>query len=249
MKVVNAYWEVENIGKVTVEITLDKNDLLKAPRDIVNYVTETKERYKSEYTVIKIPSGNPMTGVEFSKNGFFHIETQLNLKAVREDVEASLENYGNLFTDVEIEFVTDLKELENIQTELIKGIFTKDRISLDPNFDKSLAGKRYSNWVKNEFERGAQVFYAKLTGRKIGFSLWRYHKSSAFAVLSGLFNEYRYSNLGGNIYFVAIKNALQKGSRNFYTSVSSNNLESLRLHELTGFRINSLYEVYVHHER
>ena len=248
MKVVNADWELKNIGKLTVEITLEKSDLIKIPSDIISAVNEIKKSYKAEYTVLKIPAGSPMVGVEFTKHNFFHIETQLNLKATREDVIFSLDKYEHLFTDTKIEFVTNLKSLKNIQEELMKGIFTKDRISLDPYFNVTLANRRYANWVQNEFERGSQIFYVIVNGQKIGFSLWRYDKSSAFVVLSGLFYEYKFSNLGGNIYFVSIKNALQNGAKKFYTSVSSNNWESLRLNESTGFRVNSLHEVYVSHE-
>lgn len=247
MKIVNADWEIKNIGKVTLEITLDKSDLNVMIYNVINTVLETKKNYRAEYLVLKIPTGNPMIGFEFSKQGFFHIETQLNLKATHEDVESALKKYACLFCDAKIEHVDNLKELSNIQNEVRKGIFSKDRISLDPYFNEEIANKRYSNWIENEFKRGSQLFYIIIDRKKIGFSLLRYDRFSVFVVLAGLFHEYQFSNLGGHIYFASMAEALSKGTKKFYTSVSSNNPSSLHLNELFGFKVSSMQEVYVSH--
>lgn len=247
MKIVNADWEIKNIGKVTLEITLDKSDLNVMIYNVIDTVLEAKKNYQAEYVVLKIPTGNPVIGIEFSQHGFFHIETQLNLKATRDDVESALKKYSDLFCDAKIEHIDNLKELSNIQNEVRKGIFSKDRISLDPYFNEEIANKRYSNWIEDEFKKCSQLSYIVVDRKKIGFSLWRYDKFSAVSVLAGLFHEYQFSNLGGRIYFASMREALSKGTKKFYTSVSSNNPSSLHLHELFGFKVSSMQEVYVSH--
>lgn len=62
-------------------------------------------------------------------------------------------------------------ELDRFEAELDKGLFNTDRIYLDPNFTKVRAAHRYKCWIKDEMERGAELFEIAYKEHAIGFSL------------------------------------------------------------------------------
>jgi len=247
MKIVNAVWELKNLGKRTVEITLESKDFACADSKIFLKINETCKQYQAEYVVIKVRTGHPQIGNELCRQGFFHIETQLNLKAVKEDVKIFLERYANFFEDTVLSDIQNLNDLEEVKAEILKGIFTNDRISLDKNFGIQTANIRYANWTEDEFKRGARLSYVVYNNEKIGFSLRRYNKNSAHSILAGIFVKYKDLNIGGNAFFAGFNQDLQNGINKFYTSVSSNNLPSLRIQQLFGYNVDDIYEVYVKH--
>ena len=250
MKVVDAVWEIKNLGKKTIELILEDSDFVKTPEEIYKTTDELRLQYAAEYTVIKMKGGvddSLFVGNEFVKNGFVKIETQFHIKAVKRDIEFAAQRYRNFFRDTAVQPAIDKAAQEHIFSEIRKGIFFKDRISLDPEFGTEIANNRYANWTETEVQRGSSLYYVIFKGEKIGFSLRRYEKFSAFGLLSGLFNDYKNLNIGGHIFFAELYEDVKKGYKFFYGDVSSNNLTAFRLNEMFGYRLENFYEVYVRH--
>ena len=74
-----------------------------------------------------------------------------------------------------------------------------------------------------------------------------YEKISAHALLAGLFSEYKNSKMGGTIYSIGLTHDFTEGFKIWHTDVSSNNLNSLRLQQQFGYKIESVSDVYVKH--
>ena len=247
MKIVDAFWELRNLGKKTLEITFEPEDFNKTPKEIYQLIENLRVEYQAEYLVVKIRAGKPEFGNELCKNDFYHIETQLHLKAMRDDVEFALNKYARFFRNAKLIEVTNSDDLNYIKSEIMKGIFHTDRIALDKNFGVDIANKRYANWVEDEFNRQSKLFFIMLNGNNIGFALRKYEKISAHALLAGLFSEYKNSKMGGTIYSIGLTHDFTEGFKIWHTDVSSNNLNSLRLQQQFGYKIESVSEVYVKH--
>ncbi len=246
MKTVNATWELRNLGKRTIELTLEKADFVRDPKDIYAAIGEAMKKYKSEYTVVKVKPGKPQIAWELQRNGFLHIETQLHLKAERDDMAYEVNKYQHIFGEDEISVqpVVNEKDVRCIQEEIRKGIFTTDRVALDPYFGVEIANRRYANWVGDEVGRGATLTYIIRGREKVGFGLGR----NGQGLLGGLFTKYQKDGSGGEYEYAGCSAAIKTDRECFYTTVSSNNPKILRLHEMFGYRVRSLYEVYVRHE-
>ena len=247
MKIVNAVWELKNLGKRTVEITVESKDFACADSEIFIKINEICKQYQAEYVVIKVRTGYPKIGNELCRQGFYHIETQLNLKADREDVEFAVKRYAHFFEDTVLSDIQNSSDLEEVKAEILKGIFTNDRISLDKNFGVQTANIRYANWTEDEFKRGARLSYVIFNNEKVGFSLRRYVKNSVHGILGGIFVKYKDLKLGGNAFFAGFNQDLQNGITTFSTSVSSNNLRALHTNQFFGYNVEDIYEVYVKH--
>ena len=248
MKVVDAVWEMRNLGKKTIELTLEDEDFTKSPEEICNSINQIKSQYHSEYTVVKVSCGNPWIGNEIIKHGFNQIEMQLHIKATKRDVESAAKMYGHFFKNTKLEKAIDKSSQEHILSEIRKGIFFTDRIALDSKFGIKVANNRYANWAEDEIKRDSGLYYIIVNEKRIGFALHKYEGVNFFGLLSGLFNDYKNLNLGGNIFFTEIYEEIKKGYRIYYGDVSSNNLTSLRLNEMFGCKIENMCEVYVKHD-
>ena len=248
MKVIDAVWEMRNLGKKTIEIKLEDEDFAKSPKEICNLIDQIKSQYHSEYTVIKIRSGNPCIGNEIIKHGFVQMEMQFHIKATKSDIEIATKKYANFFKHTKMEEAKDKDSQEYIFNEIRKGIFFTDRIALDPQFGIEIANNRYANWAEDEVKRNSSLDYIIVDDEKIGFTLRRYDKTAAYSLLAGLFNDYKNLNIGGSVFFTELREDIKRGYRVFYTDVSSNNLVSLKLREAFGYKIDGLYEVYIKHD-
>ncbi len=245
MKIVNATWELRNLGKRTLELTLEKSDFRREPEDIYEEIENAEKDYRAEYTVVKVKAGNPQIGWELQKHGFWHIETQIYLKAVREDIEYIANKYETLFEDVSLQRAESKTEIGHIQDEIRKGIFTTDRIAMDPYFGIEIANRRYANWVGDEVKHKGNLYYTISNNEKVGFSLY---KIDGTGLLGGVFIGCAKVGPAGDYFLASLQFALHTKTNKFYATVSSNNIKILQLHEMFGYRVQSMAEVYVKHD-
>ena len=244
MKIINAEWELRNLGKRTVELTLEKDDLSRSPGEIYDAIKEAETQFQSEYTVVKLKTGKPQIGMELQRNGFWHIETQIHLKAALEDAISAIKKTATLFEKASVQVISSAEDVLCVQNEIRKGIFTTDRIALDPHFGVEIANRRYANWIADEVDRGSILTYIIINDQKVGFSLRR----KTQGLLGGVFLQYQKDNYGTDCQIAGWRNLIRQGLETFYTTVSSNNLRMLRLHEAYGYRVKSLSDVFVRHK-
>lgn len=241
MKIIDAYWDKENLGVATTEIVSSANDSIKELKSTLGDI-------KSPYTVVKIPSGCTEQLLSVQEMGFSVIEVSFNYESKLSKIKLPT-LYERFMPDVMLEPATEELKERALNEVLSGSIFSTDRIALDPAFSKELSGKRYYNWCRKALEGGAEMVIAYYKGIPAAFNISQ--KSSVKGNMSvGL--------LGGNLQgapnglgflLVACEAECCKrlGLSICEGTTSSNNFSSLRLHMECGFVITSSNYVLVRH--
>ena len=247
VKVVDAVWELRNLGKRTIEVTLEKQDFFLEPREVYEDIVTAEQEFEAQYTVVKIKTGHPEIGLELQQNGFWHVETQIIIRALHDDMKQAVEKFEPFYINIEQQEVTSYEDIAFIQKEIEKGIFSTDRIALDPVFGIDVANCRYANWVRDEFERGRHVVYTLVDGKRVAFTVYREEGLLHWGLLTGIFLDYASSNYGGALLYGGSADMVKKGISIVEGAVSSNNPVIFSLHEMFGYRLKSMLDVYTRH--
>lgn len=248
MKCINAEWELRNLGVRTLEISIEKKDSELPPEEILDAIEKFRQEYDAKYVVVKSDTKYPSVSLILQQGGFLLIENQIGLKIVRKDSMKSFEEYKKFFDDEVSYRSADDDDTEMIFSEMAKGMFTTDRIALDPKFGIEVANRRYIFWMKDELRRGALLHIALYEGQPFGFFLDKPKgKNTLSGLLGGIFNQYKAQNLGAAYIFAGRKFVSENNYKANITCVSSNNLNILQLHLMFGYKITEITNVLVKH--
>ena len=247
MKCINATWEERNLGVKTIEISLEKKDASLADREICKQIEDFRDTYQAKYVVVKVDTKYPQISQLLQEDKYLLIESQIELKLNREDAQEKYELYREMFSGIDYRRV-ESDQLCNVINEINKGIFTTDRIALDPYFGVNVANKRYALWVQDEVQRGADIFYSCYNGQPIGFFLGKdLGNGNIKGILGGLFVGDNTRNYGGIYLFSTIKCFLDGTGNVDRTMVSSNNVPILQLHLMFGRKVTNISNVFIRH--
>ena len=248
MKVIDAVWEIRNLGKKTIEITIERADINPfIPTKLLENIEEQRSYYNAKYVVVKSDTRHPQVNIFLSKSGFILIENQIGLKLNREDAIATYENNKDLFEGVDYK-LADKDDIDLIVSEIKKGIFTTDRIALDSNFGIEIANNRYALWLQDELQRGAIAYLTTHNGRPFGFGIIKKAGlNNIDDLLGGLFVGSENKNQGSLFKFANLKIFIDLGFDKAKTHVSSNNPNILQLHEMFGYKIINIKNVFIKH--
>lgn len=241
MKIVDCFWEQKNIGKKTVEICIEPTD-----RYDENVLMQCIRDY--EYAVIKVPMNMPMFNFGLSRMGFCCIETQLNLSIAFQNFDFSLVKH--LYDDTTYHVVEREVDYQDVISQIEPGMFSTDRISLDPVFGETIGRKRYVNWISNELLCGSsrliRIYYGK---SQVGFMLIKIDDKNVRLLLNGLYKKFQGMRLGlltpASPYMYAKRNNLFVEKET--TSISSNNIPAAKLYDRLHFQRDSQTYVFVKH--
>jgi ribosomal protein S18 acetylase RimI-like enzyme len=228
VKLIEALWEKENLGLKVLEIQYEEEDTL-----------DSKVSYdKYEYILARVPAGKVDIVHKLEKEGFVFLETQLNIiKRVRE-IENESRFTKRLSKNIEYVKVEDQLVFESVMSKIDDDLFSTDRISLDPMFNKSIANKRYKNWIKTEFKKSSsEIHEIRYNSESIGFSMMRIEGEIMHVLLAGLYSDFKGSGLGFTIINEPLKLAKEKNLKFVETNISSNNIGVYRLYMSYGFNI------------
>lgn len=239
MKIVNAIWEKRNLGLYCNELTIETEDTVETiERDV--------PKYEKEYTVVKIPTGQVELVYSLQKLGFVFIETlttcyhtgeHFNLNRIQQRILDQVKYIKMHSPDIDFLF-----------NEIKRGIFTTDRISVDPYFTAEQANNRYVYWLKDELNKGSLVYKLTYGDKDIGFfTLKRTSASEFFAFLSGNYSEYLFSGFGFCAHYFEVTEAIRLGAKRVMTSFSSNNRGAASIHFSMGHILHKQYYVFVKH--
>jgi hypothetical protein len=240
MKVVNAVWEKRNLGVDCNEITVEAKDMLpEIERDIVGYETE--------YTVVKVLAGRANVLLFLQQSGFVFIET-LTICYHRGDA------FGLNRVQQRIIEQVRYAEMQNIDVnfmfkQISKGLFTTDRVSLDPHFSVEQANQRYIYWLQDELHNGAKAYKLSFKGKDIGFfTLKRKTDIEYTAFLSAVYPDYFMSGLGLCPHYFEVTEGIALGAKHVMTSYSSNNRGATAIHLSMGHVLHRQYHVLIKHK-
>jgi hypothetical protein len=239
MKITQAVWEKRNLGVFCVEVTLDSHDELYA-------FDQALAQIDAEYLVIKIPCSRTDLLFQLQIRGFTVAEV---LSTCCHDGQlAPLSRVQQKMLDSLTCTPATPDDLETIYSELKNGMFTTDRVAVDPKFGIEYAGRRYAGWLSDGLSRGSQVYRLSHKNLHVGFFVMESRTSNEWhATLGGVFPQHQRSGFGYFMNYLEVTTAVAKGAKRIFTSFSSNNPAISAIHFVLGYRLIQQQYVFVRH--
>jgi hypothetical protein len=237
MRITDCFWEIANIGKRTVEIVIEHDDTFDR-----SHLLDAIDGY--EYAVVKVPMNHPTFNIGLTDMSFSCIETQLSVSKRVVDFDTS--KVEHLTADTEFETVMCEDDVQSILDNITLGMFSTDRVALDPHLGPALSLRRYKNWLSTEAVHDNTLLIKELhKGQHIGFMLLRKAEDGLVVLLNGLYKPYQRKGLG----LLTPASPLMYIQRNnlhyeeVSTNISSNNVPVVKLYNRLGFTLD--YQTYV----
>lgn len=242
MVITDAVWEKRNLEiQSSTEIEVEE----------VDEDAETLEALKSQsadYVVAKLPVGRIGLLAGAEALGYHFVEAAITLlcKLPEMKIEGPAKRLEGQLTLKEM----DQNDWGQLFREMKKGIFTTDRIYLDPLFKKENASQRYVNWTKDALADGAALYKCEIRSETAGFILMK-GKQEEFSrpLLAGLYSNYKGTGLGCGLIAKLKDIAIREGTRGIMAGVSSNNAPILNIYISLGYKIKTIKYVLVKHNR
>jgi hypothetical protein len=240
MKIVKAHWEKRNIQKNCLEITVEENDTY-------DHILKKLKLLKADYKVVKIPTNNVNLLFALQKKGFFFIELETTCLYSKELPKLN-KIQKRILSNLKYEKMLPL-DIKNLNKELDKNLFLTDRVSLDPEFSKSIGNKRYKGWIKDEIKRNSTFYKLIYKKNDCGFFIIKkIDKKNFYAPLGGIYQKYQNSGFGFFLNYFEIMETQKLGGVNTLTTFSSNNSSASSIHYLLEYKIHDQKYVLVKHE-
>lgn len=243
MKVIDCFWEQKNIGKKTVEILVENTD--RYDKDVIDQVI-----LDYEYVVVKVPMNMPEFNVGLCDIGFVCIESQMNMGISYENFDFS--KISHLYDDTVFEIVDNQSGFQSVISHVLPGMFSTDRIAIDPKFGETIGWQRYINWMTTEYNnKKSQLIKIIYKDEHIGFMLIKVENETMHLLLNGLYKAYQGKGLGmltpASPMMYIKKTSLPIAKEE--TSISSNNIPVVKLYNRLGFQILQQTYVFIKHHK
>lgn len=243
MKVTDCYWEKANLGSKTAEIEIEQNDVFDS-----NTIIDIEQQY--EYVVIKVPM--KMAGYNFglTKLGYTMTEVQCRLSKEYRDFDFEDRLIQRIMPHISFSKIEDKESFDALVKRITPGMFSTDRISLDPYYGLETAAQRYKNWMTSAFSGGtAQFLSLKYDNNEVGFSMYKQDRDLVEMILGGIFEEYQSRGIGIMTPTRHLLYAKQTGEplKKVSTAISSNNSPVWKIYNHFNFKIDNLFYVYIKH--
>ena len=241
MKVINCFWEQKNIGKNTVEVLIEETD--RYNKTLMAQVT-----HDYEYAVIKVPMNMPEFNIGLCDMGFACMESQMNMGISLKTFDFS--KVSHLYDDTVYEIVDSQESFRSVGSHITPGMFSTDRITIDPIFGEAIGCQRYINWITEEYNsKRSQLIKILYKNEHIGFMLVRIKDETIHLLLNGLYKPYQGKGLG----ILTPASPMMYAKKTFLsivkeeTSISSNNVPVVKLYNRLGFQILQQSYVFIKH--
>lgn len=244
MVFVDCYWELENIGKRTCEISYEEGETF----DEVDFLNKTQG---FEYIVVKVPMSQLSINLGLAKLGFVMMETQINISKNYQQFNFEDRLIRILYPHVEEQIVTSGSDFNRILSKITPNMFSTDRIYLDSYFNNDISRKRYTNWMKTEFQNKTSIFKKIIyNGEDVGFGMLREKNGIIHGLLGGVYELKQSEGIG---FLTACSGFLTAHKNNtpfkkVVTAISSNNIAMLQIYNYLQFKVDKMTYVFVKHK-
>ncbi len=236
MKIVEATWEMRNLGVSCTELTVSDD----SPAAVQHAVASLT----SHYHVVRVPTGRLDISQMLEGEGFHFVEAGLEVGATVSPMKARFLGVSDT-----IDMRTSDADLDRVQSFVRAGLFTSDRVALDDQFSKEQAANRYVGWLDDIQEGGGQVFEVEIDGGPVGFfTLEDKRNDLGHGALNGLYPTSQGQGLGSSLHRAILDMASGLGFSRYSSQVSSNNLPGLRAVLSAGMSIEGVNYVFVRHK-
>lgn len=243
MRITETFWEQRNLGLKSFEIILKETDAI---QDFLHYEQEIIDN-GAKYIVVKIPVNCPMLLFEIPKAGYVFVEASFSLSLKNQDYVCPpyLKRFDR---NLEVIKASDSESRSRIYNEILKGIFSTDRVSLDNRFTPATGNLRYLNWVKDLVDEGHGIYEVFSSGKPIGFfQLKEIDQNKVQGIVTGIYEEFSTSGLGSLIMKKLCDFVWSSGYKHYYASAVTNNLKALRSNLIFGSQITNITYNYIKH--
>lgn len=240
MKVIDAHWEQRNLGCTTAELQLCNTADI---QELSEWDSAPGNLY--QYRVAKLSAQATESPWALAQLGYTYAESQFLLKCHRDDflIPKGVERYLAYFTAEE---QNTPETLAAINEQIERGMFTTDRIYLDPHFSHQQAAQRYINWIGDIAKGPCSLLSMLASNKPIGFTLSTLHGDTMKAILGGVYADYQGRGLILPLTVKEYQHSFEQAST-ITTAVSGNNPDILKAHLKMGFEITDIHHVYVKH--
>lgn len=244
MQIQDCPWEIENIGKRTVQLNYTKDD-------IYNQEEVCKAVKGYQYLVAKVPADNISCLLGLQGDGFKMIETQITYSKRIKDFDFNDRLLRMFKGKVSFKQAKNTEQLISILERMTPNMFSTDRIHLDPTFGPEVGLHRYRNWMTNEFKRGTILYEFIFEGKPVGFSTSKINGTINHVPLGGIYQEYQNMGLGIIAASSTVLFPTEMGYKDVKScrfAVSSNNMPMIRCYNYFNYRVDELEYVLVKHK-
>lgn len=244
MKIIDCYWEKENLNKNVVEINIDTND--EFDQDLLEDSTKDYD-----YACIKVPVGKTDFNFGLTNMGYVMIECQYKISKLYRNFNPDDRLIKQLIPQIQFKKITSGEGFKVLTDKMTLGMFSTDRIALDPHFGLKDSFKRYKNWTTSEFKNQTSEFLLTcLNEEPIGYCMYKKENDAVDGLLGGLFEEYQDSGYGLitplQLFMYAYKDD-EFCFKKMKTSISSNNTPVVELYNYLNFKLTDTTYVFVKH--
>lgn len=247
MKIIDADWEVRNLGCKTVEVAIEKNDREKTLDALCAELAQAIRAHEARYVVVKVDTRYSDISLRLQHEDYDLIEVQAINRLMREAAEQALKRFAPFVEGVGYRAAAP-EDVDMVVREVKKGIFTTDRIALDPQFGIEIANLRYANWILDEVARGTVLYLATYNDAPIGFFINRKkERGRVQGLLTGLFTDEAVQGFGSLLDYASYQEMLDHGMRVLEGGVSMNNPRVVQIHQAYGQITTRLLNVFIKH--
>ena len=240
MKITVCSWEKRNIGDSTLEIQVEAGDTFSE-----QIIIEAEKDY--EYSVIKVPVNNFDFNLGLTKLGYSIAEMQMSMIVRIKDFPYNHKLIKWVYPHVSFKEAESSSDIEETLSKIQPGMFSTDRISLDPHYGEKIGCKRYLYWIQDELigERSKllNIYYKD---NNVGFILYR-GIGTVRGLLGGIYPKYQNLGLG-----LLTPSALPLYLKDSVTTkvlgdISSNNKPVWELYETFNYKVSNPQYVFIKH--
>lgn len=228
MKYVETQYEQRNLGVTACKFYIERED---DPTQFVDRIRQCRE----EYQEASVEPGNIRAVHALEDIGFRMMETIIYLAAPARELviprmaerfvpDVSCAPATPQETEIALEYIRD------------RGIFTTDKIALNPKFGIDKAGYRYFQWANQMLKSGCICYSYKYKGEVFGFDIVSRIGGTANLELGTAYIE---KGAAPAVICSAARTQYWKNSdiTKLETAVSSNNIGVLKTHEMCGLKV------------
>lgn len=240
MKIIDCYWEKDNINRNVVEIILEKSDSISS----LDFVDDLEKKY--DYLVIKVETNDADKYYKLQSLGYTFIESQFSISKKIDQFDLDDKLIRRILKYSSVQMITSEYELNKLLSIITEDMFSTDRIYIDKNFGPQWSLNRYKNWIKTEYQRKTNLCWMIFNNEIVGFRLYKVVGGVYHGLLGGIFKEYQGLGIGLLTAFGGYLCALDNPEINkIETKISSNNTDVIKLYNYLNFRIDNIHNVFV----
>lgn len=240
MRIIDCPWELANLNCRVAEISVSAEEVIDpaAIRDLES---------KYDYLVLKIQAGKMTNNIIASELGFALAETQMALIKAKRDWNFEADQLTKrLLKQLSVERIETEKDFEELMSSITEDMYSTDRIYLDPEFGPKYSMRRYKNWTRTEWERGALLYKHFFRGRYVGYSLCKKQGDELVCLLAGCFEQYQKTGIG--LWIPLVPELLPNVEYTKYTThVSTNNIPVWQMYNHQKYAVGGFNYVFVKH--